>query len=105
MKEPTVGDVFKETFSGRRRAVTGYIPASTYKIWKQLKQDCVENDLSLSYDGMTEMLNIYLEIRNIVCPLNDSTSEEVFKMIHDKIKEMSPLETKEKTITDKILRR
>ena len=91
-KEITYGRVFLDTaISGKRRGIAGYIPVELYPIWKELKQDCIECDMSLSYDGMTELLIIYKEVRNIIMSTKPEKRENIFEEMHQIINEMTPV--------------
>ena len=91
MKEETYGKVFMDTLSGKRRGVTVYIPVEVYPIWKLLKQDCIKNDMSLSYDGGTELLLLYHEIRDIIMSSKPNSRYNVFEEMHEAIKNTIPV--------------
>ena len=93
MKEKTIGEIIVDKWTGKRRAVTFYIPNDIYEIWKKLKRDCVQAEISLSYDGGTQLLLIYDKIRKIAKE-EHIDEETIFQKMGIVIDAMAPVKEK-----------
>ena len=94
MKEEniTYGEDLVRKFKNRGRSVGGYASIEDYKIWKQLKQDCIETNRGFYASGVSELLNIYSEMRKAVAPFLKN-KEDVFDAIHEMAKNINVFES------------